>query len=225
MSGKRRAGPVVNVKRKKFIKNLVDGVGIGESALRAGYSDSSVGSHLLQNPEVLTALQSAMVKAGIDDEYLTSKIKEGLDAMYPEKRFKGGGVMTPEAPDFFTRNLYLDKALKVRGDYAPEKRIEQKQVLTINVNMDMARGLIDCGVIDAEEVKELNGEHDVRTEIAGSRHAQGLLSQGGKTNGEEGGGQLERVCQETEHIDGDDQEGTVPEDAQRREGPGEAAHD
>jgi hypothetical protein len=220
MAGKRRVGPGVNVKRKKFIKNLVDGVGIGESALRAGYSDVTAGSHLLQQSAVLTALQAAMCKAGIDDEYLTSKIKEGLDATYPEKRFKGGGVMTPAAPDFFTRNLYLDKALKVRGDYAPEKHIEQKQILQIIVTDERTRGLIDCGVIDALDVTELKGENDGRRNEADTR---GFLERG-KAEGEgcENRGEPEAVRQETEHPGQNHDSGGLSEADQRREGPGEA---
>lgn len=213
----------MNIKRKKFVKNLVDGLGIGESAIRAGYSDTTTGSHLLNEPAVLTALQTAMVKAGIDDKYLSTKIKEGLEASYPEKRTKDGSVLQDKSPDFFTRQMYLDKAFKVRGDYAPEKHIEQKQVLTINVNMDMARGLLDCGAITVEEIKRLDGENDAGPER--TQLAQGLLPPGGETGGEEGCGQSEGVRQEAKPIDGMYVEGKVPEDAQRGEGPREAPTD
>jgi hypothetical protein len=160
----------MNVRRKKFVKNLVSGLGVHQSALRAGYAHANSGSALLREPAVLSELQTAMAKAGIDDEYLSSKIKEGLEATYPEKRAKDGSVLQAGAPDFFTRGQYLDKAFKVRGDYAPERHIEQKQVLTINVNMETIRGLQDCGVIDAEDITRLDGGSD-----AGASHPQGLL--------------------------------------------------
>lgn len=204
---------VVNVRRKKFVKNLVDGLGVGQAALRAGYATRTEGSALLREPSVLTALQEAMSKAGIDDEYLSSKIKEGLEATYPEKRTKDGSILQDAAPDFFTRGQYLDKALKVRGDYAPERHIDQKQILTINVNMDTIRGLKDCGVIDVEEITDDRRESPQALPEAG--HAGGGL--------QEGQGECRGAGEAGQDADQADDQGGVPEEAQRREGPGEKA--
>ena len=191
-----------NIRRKKFIKNLTDGLGVGQSALRAGYASRTEGTALLREPSVLTALQTAMEKAGIDDKYLSSKIKDGLEATYPEKKSKDGGVLQAAGQaDFFTRSIYVDKALKVRGDYSPERHIEEKRILTINVNMDMARGLRDCGAITVEEIKQLSGENDVGTD-EGQREPVGFIREGGEASGD---GQEDRqepqgVRDEAEHA-------------------------
>lgn len=196
----------LNIRRKKFVKNLVNGMGVGQSALRAGYADRSEGTALLRDPSVLSALQTAMVRAGIDDEYLSSKIKEGLEATYPEKRSKDGSVLQEAAPDFFTRGQYLDKAFKVRGDYAPDRHIEEKKILTINVNMDTLRGLKDCGILDAEI---LDGGND------GFKALPGRL--GGDQ--EERGGVGSEAGQAEEQSD---ERGGVSAESQCGEGPGEA---
>ena len=189
----------LTIKRKKFIKNYVAGLGVGQSALRAGYAHTSEGSALLSEPSVLTALQTALVKAGIDDPYIASKFKDGMEATYPTKRSKTGIVLQAEAPDFFTRGLYLDKALKVRGDYSPERHIEEKRTLTINVNMEMARGLIDCGAVTVEEIQRLdeNGANNGRT----GNEQRNLLAEGGAAEGagQEDSGEHQGVCKETEH--------------------------
>jgi len=192
-----------NVRRKKFVKNLVDGLGVGQASLRAGYAHASEGSALLREPAVLTALQTAMVKAGIDDKYLSSKIKDGLEATYPEKKSKDGGVLQAAGQaDFFTRSIYVDKALKVRGDYSPERHIEEKRTLTINVNMEMARGLIDCGAVTIEEIQRLDGDDDAGNIKRQSNENRNLLTGGGEAPG---GGQKDSqkpqgVREEAEHT-------------------------
>ena len=191
-----------NVRRKKFVKNLVDGLGVGQAALRAGYAHVSEGSALLREPAVLTALQTAMVTAGIDDEYLSSKIKDGLESTYPQKRAKDGSVLQDAAPDFFTRGLYLDKALKVRGDYSPERHIEEKRTLTINVNMEMARGLIDCGAVTIEEIQRLDGDDDAGNIKRQSNENRNLLTGGGEApgGGQEDSQKPQGVREEAEHT-------------------------
>ena len=209
----------VNVRRKKFVKNLVSGMGVGESALRAGYAHKTEGTALLREPSVLTALQTAMDKAGIDDEYLSCKIKEGLNAEYPEKLRKDGSVLQPSAPDFFVRQLYLDKALKIRGDYAPEKSIQENRTLTINLNMSMAKGLIDCGIIEPEEIQRLE-EGDVYGRVeSGARSLLGEGVQACREN-QEDSGESDGVQREADAEQVDIERG-VSEEVELREGPGE----
>jgi len=228
---KRVRKPQTSVRRKKFVKNLVDGLGVGQSALRAGYAYTSEGSALLREPTVQTALQAAMDKAGITNQYKASKMKEGMEATYPTKRSKLGVVLQAEAPDFFTRGLYLDKALKVGGDYSPERHIEEKRTLTINVNMEMARGLIDCGAVTIEEIQRLdeNGENngqrgnEIQNLLAedgtpvhssGREAAPGLLGEGREAEGtsQEDCGHPQAVREETEHARPDDLAGVVPQE-------------
>lgn len=176
----------LTIKRKKFIKNYVSGLGVGQSALRAGFAHASEGSALLCEPTVLTALQTALVKAGIDDPYIASKFRDGMEATYPTKRSKTGIVLQAEAPDFFTRGLYLDKALKVRGDYSPERHIEEKRTLTINVNVEMARGLIDCGAVTIEEIQRLDGDNDAGNIKRQGNETRNLLAEGREAEGTKG---------------------------------------
>jgi hypothetical protein len=221
---KRVRKPQTSIRRKKFVKNLVDGLGVGQSALRAGFAHASEGSALLREPSVLTALQTAMAKAGIDDEYLSSKIREGLEATYPTKRSKDGNVLQAEAPDFFTRGLYLDKALKVRGDYSPERHIEEKRTLTINVNMEMARGLIDCGAVTVEEIQRLDGDNDAGISERQGNETRNLLAEGRETDGtgQEDSGEPKTVREETQHAGQDDLPADVPEETERDQGSGPA---
>ena len=203
MSGvKRTRKPSVNVRRKKFIKNLTDGFGIGQSALRAGYSSTTHGTALLKEPAIQTALQVAMDKAGITNKYKASKMKEGMEATYPTKMSKDGHVLQAEAPDFFTRGMYLDKALKVGGDYSPERHIEEKRTLTINVNMDMARGLIDCGAVTVEEIQRLDGDNDAGNIKRQSNENRNLLTGGGEApgGGQEDSQEPQGVREETERT-------------------------
>jgi hypothetical protein len=155
-----------------------------------------------------------MAKAGIDDKYLSSKIREGLEATYPTKRSKDGNVLQAEAPDFFTRGLYLDKALKVRGDYSPERHIEEKRTLTINVNMEMARGLIDCGAVTIEEIQRLDGDNDAGISERQGNETRNLLAEGRETEGagQEDCGNPQAVREETEHARPDDLAGVVPQE-------------
>jgi hypothetical protein len=218
MSGVTRTRkPQTSVRRKKFVKNLVDGLGVGQSALRAGFAHASEGSALLKEPSVLTALQTAMEKAGIDDEYLSSKIKEGLEATYPEKCSKDGSVLQAAGQaDFFTRSIYVDKALKVRGDYSPERHIEEKRTLTINVNMEMARGLIDCGAVTIEEIQRLDGDNDAGTDERQGNETRNLLAEGreAERGGQEDCGHPQAVREEAEHSRPDDLAGVVPQEGQ-----------
>lgn len=212
---KRTRKQTLNSRQRKFIKNYVSGLGVGQSALRANYKNCSEGTALLKNPTVITALHAALEKAGISDEYIANKHKEGLEATYPEKLSKDGKVMQAGGqPDFFTRAIYLDKTHKVRGDYAPERHIQEQRTLTINVNMDMARGLVDCGVIDAEIVKELNGENDGRP----GNEVGSLLSKGGEAKGiregQEDSDKPEAVCEEAEHPRPHDDAGGASEEGQ-----------
>lgn len=225
MSGVKRAAarkksPQTNIRRKKFVKNLVSGMGVGQAALRAGYADKTEGSHLLKEPSVLTALQTAMEKAGITDDYLATKIHEGLNAVYPEKLTKDGRVLSPAAPDFFVRGQYIDKVFKVRGDYAPDRHIEEKKVLTINVTMDTLKGLKDCGVLEAEIL-------DVGNEENGGRPA--LPAGGVRPDRPDREGPQEEDCGERCGFGEDasdaqqaDEQGGVTEAGQCGEGPGEA---
>ena len=159
MSGKKRAGLKLCTQReKKFVKAIVETSEVGKSAVRAGYSDVTYGSKLLKSPRVLNAIAEAMEKAGIHDEFLAVKLKEGLGATYPQKFSSRGKMVQDVSPDFFTRSIYLDKALKIKGAYAPEKREITEKKIMIMITPEFVKGLVDSEAItdlEFEEIKQL----------------------------------------------------------------------
>lgn len=142
-------------RQKRFVGNFVSTGRAGEAALRAGYSDTSQGYWLKQQPKIQEAIQEEMEKQGVTNAMLVRKLKEGLNATYPEKRSAEGFVMQEKSPDFFTRDKYLDKAFKVKGAYAPEKHLHEHRQLIINITPEVIKGLMDAGAIRPEEVIDL----------------------------------------------------------------------
>ncbi len=152
---KRRENPLRNIREKKFVKAFLETHEIGRSAVLAGYADPTYGSKLMRNPRILTAIQEAMEKAGIHDEYLAKKLKEGLEATYPMKYSSRGRVIQEREPDYFTRAIYLDKAFRIRGDFAPEKQEVTEKRISIVITPELVKGLLDSEAISVEELKEL----------------------------------------------------------------------
>ncbi len=143
----------VNKKQKKFIKNLVETGCVGESGLRAGFKDRTYGHHLLRKENVQMALMYAYEKAGITDNYIVQKIKQGMNAKYPPR--KDGGK---QYPDMFTRKHYLDMYFKTTGGYAPEKHEITEKKIVIVMNAETVKGLKDSKSISEEEGDYLEAE-------------------------------------------------------------------
>jgi DNA-binding CsgD family transcriptional regulator len=105
----------LTLKERKLIKGIVAGKSQTQSAVDAGYSVRSaaaLATHTLKKVNVRNALLAAMQKAGITDEALADKMREGMDAQTDKDR-----------PDHAIRHRFLETALKVRGDFAPEKHL------------------------------------------------------------------------------------------------------
>lgn len=152
----------VNRKHKQFMKNVLDGDNVGIAAKRAGFISDKYGHYLMKQPVILTALQRVMEQKGLTDEYIAKKIKQGLNAYYVKK---DGGK---KYPDFHARDKFVDKVLKVRGDYAPEKhQIEEKRI-TLVITPDFLKGLVDSKTISKDDVlefvKEANNEDSQETQ-------------------------------------------------------------
>lgn len=141
--------------QKRFVRYFVETRKVGESAIRAGFQNPKYGTNLLQKPAVQTAIQRALARAGIDDRVIAQKVKEGLDATLRAEFYREGGTKAAEAPDFHVRKEYLDVVFKLKGDYAPIRSENVEKKLTINVNLDMLKGLEESGVLDAEEIQEI----------------------------------------------------------------------
>lgn len=81
--------------------------GLGTILREVGYSNSTA----LRPTEVTksASFQYLMERAGITDDLLSIKLKEGLEAHKPYN--KDGDTL----PDYSTRHKYLDTALKLKG--------------------------------------------------------------------------------------------------------------
>lgn len=111
------------VKEKKFIKAYIENGGNATKAYLAcnpGVQRNSaceLGSKLLRKIDI--SMNELMNEMGIDDNVLTNKLKEGLEAT---KLF---GVMGTEIKDHASIVKYLDIALKLKAKYpVEEKKVE-----------------------------------------------------------------------------------------------------
>lgn len=148
----------LNPQEKKFVRHIVQGEQTGNAALRAGYAYGSYGSFLKTQEKVQTAIKLALEKAGATDKLAARRIKEGMSAKMPEIRYKDGNVKQKSSPDHFNRRGYIDIYMKATGGYAPEKHEVQEKIVHINVNIDMAKGLLDAGKISKAEYEEIQHE-------------------------------------------------------------------
>lgn len=128
-------------KQKGFVKEYAKtGNGV-QSALKAYDTDDYATAGViavenLEKPKIQNALDEAL-----PDELLTDIHREGLLATRPF--FNDDGDKVAEDADYNVRHKYLDTAYKLKGSYAPEKRVtlnvqveptEQIQELANNLN-------------------------------------------------------------------------------------------
>ena len=91
----------------------------------AGYSPK------FKNPmskTMISIMEKAMEKEGINDAYLAKKIKAGLEAGQFLRTAEGDFI---EKPDFNARHKHIDTALKLRNDYPDEKPVAVDTNITI----------------------------------------------------------------------------------------------
>lgn len=117
------------LKQKKAIKELVEngGTSVSQAMRNAGYSDATA-----KTPQKLTESDGwrELMAKHLPDDLLATVHEEGLKATFTDK-------FNTAAPDFSTRQKYLDTAYKLKGSYAPDK--------TLNLNVDLT---IDNQAID-----------------------------------------------------------------------------
>lgn len=113
---------------------------MGEILLEAGYSKST---SLRPNTVINSvSFQTLMDKAGITDEMLSSKLKEGLEADKPYG--KQGDIH----PDYATRHKYLETGLKLKGiqktsEASGTTNITQINQTNIDPNSKEAKKIVD----------------------------------------------------------------------------------
>jgi hypothetical protein len=157
--GVKRYSMVMTPKKKRFVKALASGQvdTYADAARVAGYAETNAkhhGSWLMRNDQdVRAAVLHELHTAGVTEELLAEKMRDGLDALTPPKK-EGGS----RYEDFFVRKQYADMAYKLMGAYAPEKRESVETKIVVNLTPNSVSRLADSDWIDAEEVEEIKGD-------------------------------------------------------------------
>jgi phage terminase small subunit len=106
----------LTVRERHFVDNLLEGQGKSEAALNAGYSPKGVSvtaARLLARKGVRAALDEALERAGISDDYLMTKLRELLEATDMDE--KGNA-----RANWVARARAMDMALRMRNAYKSE---------------------------------------------------------------------------------------------------------
>ena len=138
-------------KMQKYARKVAETGEIIKSATDVGYK-GNYGSQLMKNPKILTAIQQEMDNLKVDTHAIVRKIKKGLNAY---RVIKDGGK---KYEDFHAQHKFLDMALKIRGDYAPEKHEIRQEKLVIILSPELRKGLIDAEAITEDEAKVIEAE-------------------------------------------------------------------
>ena len=148
---------LLSPRQKKFVKKVLETGNFTKSALEAGYATREYGVVLKNKEEIREALLEALAKQGVSNELIAKRIREGLDALTPKRFSAKGTLIQEEVPDHFARNLYLDKILKISGAILQPEKVElnQSKNITIILNSEMVKALLDTEAIDAEVIKDL----------------------------------------------------------------------
>jgi hypothetical protein len=152
MAKKLKKDAPLNRKQKKFVKKAIESDNITKSALAAGYQDPAYGSYLMKQPKIMSALQKALDDAGITDSMIADKLREQLEAWYVKK---DGGE---KYPDFHARDKAIDKSIKIKGGYAPEKHEIKQEKLVLIVTPETVKGLKDSRVLDKQNEKFIEAQ-------------------------------------------------------------------
>jgi len=141
-----------NRKQKKFVKKLVEtGGNIAQATDLAGYAPGH-GYHLMKQPKIQTELQLALEGAGLTDDTLATKIKDGQNATYVKK--DGGKPYK----DYHAIHKYCDMQIKIGGGYAPEKHEIQQKKLVVILSPELRKGLIDAEAMTEDEMEVIEAE-------------------------------------------------------------------
>ncbi|MCR4307657.1 MAG: terminase small subunit [Candidatus Berkelbacteria bacterium] len=116
-------------KQRKFISHKIEGKSSRQAALDAGYSINTAinaTTDILASPAVQDVWLKTLEMAGITEDAIAKKIKEGLDA----HKIHGTDSDFIEVPDFSTRHKYVETSLEQLGrknkDSVPQFAFFQK---------------------------------------------------------------------------------------------------
>ena len=139
----------VKMRQKKIIKAITEGKTLQEAGIIAGFAKPAAykqAAHTLQNPSVAAKLLAAMEKNGMDDEYLSQKLRaliEGTKVISANVFVPGSGTdladagsMTKdfvEVPDNVAIAKGIEIACKIKGVFSEKREVDIKRPLTILV--------------------------------------------------------------------------------------------
>lgn len=180
-------------KQKKFITAMAKGFNAGDAAIKAGYSDKAYGYYLKGLDSIKSILVKEMERAGVNEELIAQKLREGMDALTvpkvpgEDRRFE----------DHFIRKQFLEMAIKIRGDFAPEKVESVRKEIKLVIDSHLIKALKDSKVIGElggiEELNVIDVEcEEVKEEINGNEMGTGIAFPegiGGGTEKAEGTGE------------------------------------
>lgn len=144
-------------RERLLIKYLASGMTQKDALIKVGYSEmtaSKAAKDILGKPRLQTAMQRAMEKAGVTDDLLGAKLKDGLEAnkvisaTVIHKSTEGKTEQIDdfiEVPDHQARTRYQDMAHKLRGDY-PDSKVDVNHSGTVDVNIDIVKYTLPKGL-------------------------------------------------------------------------------
>lgn len=107
----------MTLKQRKLLKGITGGLPVSQAAREAGYSPKSGKVYeMLERPAFKSALTALMDSQGLDDTRLLSALSEGLNATKTNARGE-------EIPDHTIRLKSLELAFRIRGSFAPERKV------------------------------------------------------------------------------------------------------
>lgn len=129
-------------KEARFCLEYVSGdfAGNGTRSFMAAYGTKNVkyathasSNYLLKKPKVQKEILRLKEKAGLTDEFVRDRIREGLDAKYVSV-FKGHARQT-DIPDYAVRHRYLETAAKLLEMFPSEKHDHR----SINIDIQLEK--------------------------------------------------------------------------------------
>ena len=104
----------MTAKISRYMQNLTDGLSKYEAAIKAGFSESAAKSTShIEKTEAFQRLKDEFIPKSM----LYKKMQEGFEATKPIQHDQE----LIDYPDYSTRHKYLDTALKIHGEYSPDK--------------------------------------------------------------------------------------------------------
>jgi phage terminase small subunit len=138
----------VKMRRKKVIKAVLEGKTLQQAGIIAGYAPQAAyqqAAKTLQNPTIASKLLAEMEKNGMDDAYLSVKLRALIEGtkVIAANIFTGSGPdladansMTKdfvEVPDNVALGKGLEIACKIKGVFSEKREVDIKRPLTILV--------------------------------------------------------------------------------------------